>query len=104
MFAPILPVDFERRSEGRHTLELADRDVSALATASRATKLQPSLVDQPDLRWRVAFLDTRGDVLHLLFLDKTMWLRAGRREGYIDGNKCRFSSELGDWLQARFPD
>jgi hypothetical protein len=99
---PISPGDFERYPHKQYALHLAEPDSAELATALGKLELTP-LVDSPDLRWEVVFLDGSGSRLHSIFLDKGYWYGKGRK-GYLDGRMCGFSSSLIEWLEKRIDE
>jgi hypothetical protein len=98
----ISPGDFERYPHKRHTLHLAEQDAAKLAVVLERLKLT-QLMDPPDLRWEVVFLDASGNRLHSIFLDKAYWYGKGRK-GYIDGDMFSFGSSLIKWLEKRVQD
>jgi hypothetical protein len=98
----ISPEDFDRYPHTRHTLHLVEQDAASLAAAVKSLK-PTQLLEPPDLRWKVTFLDVSGSKLHSILLDKAYWYGRGRK-GYIDEEMCRFSPSLVEWLQKRIPE
>jgi hypothetical protein len=96
---PISPNDFEHYPHKKYTLRLDEGDTVELAAPLRKLELT-QLVDPPDLRWEVIFLDGAGRRIHSIFLAKMYWYGKGRK-GYVDGNICGFGRSLIKLLEQR---
>ncbi|WP_461352802.1 hypothetical protein [Bradyrhizobium sp. USDA 4454] len=96
-FRSISPQMMEELTAERYSIRIAKEDMPQLLVS--VTALRPKREnDSGDLRWGFWFLDGSGRRVHSILLDGERWYAKGRR-GYIDGNRCNFSSSLIHWVR-----